>query len=87
MSHVVDRLSAISGRHLRRRFKEVVGISPKYFARIVRFHQVASHIENEKRLDFAHVAAQYGYADQAHLIREFRQFSGKTPLQFAGGRR
>ena len=74
---VASRLG-VSSRHLERRFKERVGIPPKLFARIRRFQRVFPAIEN---LDAGWVdaAAACGYYDQAHLIRDFRDFAGEPP--------
>jgi len=81
----VDKLasdSGISGRQLERRFLKEVGLSPKLLLRILRFQQVFRAVE-QVNMNWASVAADCGYYDQAHLIRDFRQFAGRTPsLQF-----
>ena len=77
----VDRLASdfgISGRQLERRFLKEVGIGPKALCRILRFQQVFRAVEREDK-NWARVAADCGYHDQAHLIRDFRQFAGQTP--------
>jgi AraC-like DNA-binding protein len=77
----IDRVARRVGwgaRQLQRRFRDEVGISPKYFARIQRFQGVL-HAMNNPKLNWVSVANRYGYFDQAHLIRDFRQFSGKPP--------
>ena len=77
----LDRLSAatgISGRQLERRFLREVGISPKLFCRILRFQQVFRAVEGTS-MNWAAVANDCGYYDQAHLIRDFHQFAGQTP--------
>lgn len=65
-------------RQLERSFKERVGITPKFFARMQRFQEVLRNTD-EPGLNWADVAMRCGYFDQAHLIRDFRQFSGKPP--------
>jgi transcriptional regulator GlxA family with amidase domain len=67
--------SRISRRHLERIFLRSVGIGPKLFSRIVRFQ----HLLRAPYNDWAMLAADSGYFDQAHLIRDFRQFTGQTP--------
>jgi AraC-like DNA-binding protein len=93
--HVVDAVAAARGqvavdalarrtgmtrRHLERRFQDVVGISPKRLARITRFQFALSLLD---RLDGAErgirTAAECGYADQAHFIRDFRELAGCPP--------
>ncbi len=77
----VDRLAndlGISGRQLERRFLNEVGLGPKLLCRILRFQQVFRAVEREDK-NWARIAADCGYYDQAHLIRDFRQFAGQTP--------
>jgi AraC-like DNA-binding protein len=67
----------LSARQFERRFRNVVGIPPKLFSRMQRFQRVFQTMEgNAKWVD---AAISCGYYDQAHLIRDFRQFSGTTP--------
>lgn len=69
----------VSERHLRRVFKEAVGVSPKDFARLVRFDRALSAAQGDSQLNWASIAAASGYYDQAHLIGEFHSISGVTP--------
>lgn len=68
----------ISPRQLERRFKARVGLSPKRFARIQRFQSVFQRI-GEDGAGWVDAAIACGYYDQAHLIRDFRDFSGEAP--------
>lgn len=68
----------ISGRQLERRFLNEVGLGPKLLCRILRFQQVFRAVENADS-NWAKIAADCGYYDQAHLIRDFRQFAEQTP--------
>jgi AraC-like DNA-binding protein len=68
----------ISGRQLERRFVSEVGLGPKLLCRILRFQQVFRAVERSDK-NWARIAADCGYFDQAHLIRDFRQFAGQTP--------
>jgi AraC-like DNA-binding protein len=63
-------------------FREAVGLTPKLFSRIQRFQAVLRQIEQETPLDWADVALERGYVDQAHLIHDFRAFAGMTPLDY-----
>ena len=80
----VDTLASsagISARQLERRFLQEVGLAPKLLCRILRFQRIFRSIdENDGR--WATVAADCGYYDQAHLIRDFKQFAGETPSLF-----
>jgi AraC-like DNA-binding protein len=72
-----------SHKHLLTRFRQQVGLRPKTAARLVRFDGVWRRLDEDRPLDWGRVAAEVGYADQAHLVREFRQFTGTTPTAFA----
>jgi AraC-like DNA-binding protein len=71
-----------SHRHLIARFRQQIGLTPKTGARLVRLDSVWQRIDQHGPLDWGQVAAEAGYADQAHLIRDFRQFTGATPAEF-----
>ena len=77
----VDQLASsagVSSRQLERRFLQEVGIGPKLLARIVRFQQVFRAVDQSNPA-WAEVAIECGYYDQAHLIRDFKQFAQQTP--------
>ena len=63
-------------------FREHVGLTPKLFCRIRRFQSVLRQIESGLPVNWADVAAGCGYFDQAHLIHDFRAFSGITPVAY-----
>lgn len=79
------RIASIAGeigcsrKHLAAQFADLVGIGPKAVARIVRFDRTARLARSAVGVDWADLAAECGYADQAHLVREFRELSGSTP--------
>lgn len=77
----VATLLGVTGRHLRRAFQESVGIGPKEFARTVRLQRAVRKAATSE--DWARIAAEAGYYDQAHLIADFRQLVGLTPGAFA----
>jgi AraC-like DNA-binding protein len=84
----MDRLAALSGRSrrsLERRFAAAVGMAPKRLARIVRFQRVFREARKEVTAGWVEVALRCGYADQSHLIRDFRELAGETPTAFLGG--
>jgi AraC-like DNA-binding protein len=68
-------------RTLQRRFQSQLGVTPKLFARIVRFHRVCSAWRHAPGT-LAQVAADSGYCDESHLVRDFRAFVGEPPAAF-----
>lgn len=78
----LGRYVGLSRRHLERRFLEAVGLTPKRLCRIVRFSRAFSRLDGCGGRDWAAIALACGYADQAHLIRECRFFTGLSPLAY-----
>jgi AraC-like DNA-binding protein len=72
-----------SVRQLQRGFQRDVGTSPKFFARTVRFEQAQRRLMLEPETELTGLAYDCGYCDQAHFIKEFRAFTGKTPSEYA----
>jgi AraC-like DNA-binding protein len=72
----------ISHKHLLREFDRCVGLTPKLFARLCAFQRVIRSVGQKAEVDWARTAARCGYHDQAHLIHEFRGFSGLTPTHY-----
>lgn len=70
--------AAISSRQLERRFLAEIGVGPKLLSRILRFQQVFRAVDANET-SWPLVAVDCGYYDQAHLIRDFRQFAQQTP--------
>ena len=75
-----------SHKHLIVRFRDQIGVPPKLLARIVRFDLTLQQLDGSAPPNWAELAAACGYYDQAHLIREFRQFAGATPEEHLGQR-
>lgn len=73
----------LSPRQLQRRFSAAVGLSPKQFARVRRIRGALEHLVSETPKSWSAVAADLGFADQAHLIREFGALAGLTPVEVA----
>lgn len=69
----------ISPRQLQRRFRAAVGLSPKEFVRVLRFARVWQVASMRPDESWAKLAADFGYSDQAHLVREFRDFGAEPP--------
>jgi AraC-like DNA-binding protein len=71
--------SHISPRQLQRRFCAAVGMTPKRFVRVVRFARAWQAASMSAHGTWAALAAEHGFADQAHLVREFRAFGAEPP--------
>ena len=70
--------AGITVRTLDRRFERATGLTAAMYLRLVRFHRARDAIKaGAERL--SDVAAEAGYADQAHMTRDFRRFAGETP--------
>jgi AraC-like DNA-binding protein len=81
----VGRLAAElewSRKRIVERFRDEVGLPPKRLARILRFQTVLRRLDRDPAPRWVDVAQDSGYFDQAHLIHEFREFSGSTPTDF-----
>lgn len=68
-----------SQKHLIQLFREQVGLTPKAFLKIMRFQKAIHDIEQAQHINWATIAAESGYYDQAHFISDFKLFSGFTP--------
>ncbi|MFJ9692724.1 DUF6597 domain-containing transcriptional factor [Kitasatospora sp. NPDC101183] len=73
----------LSVRRLQRLFAEYVGASPKWVLRRARLHEAAERAAASGGLDLAALAAELGYADQAHLTRDFTAAVGVSPARYA----
>ncbi len=71
-----------SRRHLAQRFGAELGLSPKTAARVLRFERSRGLLVSRRRPRLADVAATAGYADQAHLTREWREIAGLPPTEW-----
>jgi AraC-like DNA-binding protein len=82
----VDQLAErchVSPRTLQRLFHEYVGVHPKWVVQRYRLHTAAERIAERPDLDLAALAADLGYFDQAHFIKEFKGLVGRTPTDYA----
>ena len=75
----LSRKVFVGERQLQRAFREQFGITPKTYSRLIRFNWAASLLKNPARINWAEVTYTCGYADQAHFIRDFREFAGASP--------
>jgi AraC-like DNA-binding protein len=78
----VDQLAKgayVSNRQLERQFKERTGMPPKTFMRLLRFSRAWIHREKNPGDSWFEIAHKCNYADQMHMIRDFKDFVGVTP--------
>ncbi|WP_239156625.1 AraC family transcriptional regulator [Actinocatenispora thailandica] len=73
----------LSIRGLQRLFAEYVGIGPKWVIRRYRLHEVTARMAAGGAIDWAGLAADLGYADQGHFIRDFTSIFGESPTWYA----
>lgn len=76
--------SGVDRRHLERQFARVIGLSPKQLGRTIRLHRALKTILESKYRSLTELAYENGYYDQAHFIKEFKEFTGMTPKDFYG---
>ena len=81
MKTIVSRMG-ISHKQLTRRFRDVVGITPKKLSRVERFRQVLHAIPANGVVSWVTLAHQFGFCDQSHLNREFRELGEITPTRY-----
>jgi AraC-like DNA-binding protein len=77
----------VGQRTLQRMFGEYAGVSPTWVIRRYRLLEAAEAVREGRQVSWAEVAAGLGYADQAHLIRDFRAAIGQTPAAYADAQR
>jgi AraC-like DNA-binding protein len=80
----LSRLSdefGLSSRQMRRRFIDLMGISPKTFARQLRLAKIMARADQSPNPDWADLAYETGYCDQSHFVRECRSLTSHTPSQ------
>jgi len=83
----VDELSTltqVNRRQLLRKFSSAIGLSPKQLSRTFRLQSALKMLLNDQFSNLAHLAYENEYYDQAHFIKEFKEFTGSTPKEFYG---
>jgi AraC-like DNA-binding protein len=74
--------SHMSRRTFERRFLQKVGLSPKYYARLRRIGYLCNLIAGKRRVNWPEVFLEAAFYDQAHFIKDFEEFTGRTPQQY-----
>lgn len=71
-----------SQKKLIEEFKKYVGLTPKYYQRILRFNDLLKRLQNKDEVSWTEIAHDCGYFDQSHFIKEFKHFSGFNPREY-----
>jgi AraC-like DNA-binding protein len=74
--------TALSERQLERRFRQHTGLSPKLFARMMRFRRAAMLLQQQPQLPLQDLVFNSGFYDQAHFIHDFKAFAKLTPTEY-----
>lgn len=77
----MTKVAGVGERQLERLFKKYIGLSPKYYARVIRFNYIFQLIKS-KNSSWAEIVYQSGYYDQSHFIRNFKAFTGEDPSSY-----
>jgi AraC-like DNA-binding protein len=81
IEHLADQVN-VSRQFLSRQFSERIGISPKHFARIVRFNALHRFLASQPKTRLVDVTYNFGYFDQSHFIKDFIEFMGMSPSEY-----
>ena len=79
--------AGLSRRRFAQLFREQIGLTPKLYCRVQRFQSALKQIGSGASVDWAQLALETGYCDQAHLAHEFRDFSGLSPSAYLASAR
>jgi AraC-like DNA-binding protein len=87
-----ERVAEVAARHgvsertLQRLFAAYVGIGPKWVLQRYRLHEAVEQLRSQDEIEWARLALELGYYDQAHFARDFRSLVGRTPAQYDADR-
>ncbi len=74
--------SGVCSRHYRRVFRKIIGVSPKYFCKVIQMNTAFEALNLEDPQKLHHILLDCGYYDQAHFINDFRKMFGESPGKF-----
>lgn len=77
----------ISHAHLDREFTRIVGLTPRALARLLKLRRLLAELDPTGPIDWADLAARWGWFDQGHLIRDFKRHTGVTPTRYVAAQR
>jgi AraC-like DNA-binding protein len=81
VARLADKMN-LNRRNMERRFVTAIGMSPKQLSRVVRLQATMKMLEQKKYTSLTSLAHENGYYDQAHFIKDFREFTGMSPKSF-----
>ncbi len=85
VSSLADEVN-LSDRQFGRVFRELVGLSPKQFSRIARLNRILSSTDyNDYGMSLEQLAIRHGYHDPSHIVREFQELAGMSPVEYFSG--
>jgi len=76
----------VGPRHFRRKFKEIIGVSPKYYCKVIQLNTIFQLLKTSNPEALHRMALDCGYYDQAHFINDFNQIIGSSPTRFLNGK-
>lgn len=80
----LSKLNKVNRRQLERRFSSAIGLSPKQLSKTIRLQATLKMLLNKKITSLTALAYEGEYYDQAHFIKDFKEFTGLTPKEFYG---
>ncbi len=80
----LSKLTQVDRRQLLRKISSAIGLSPKQLSRTIRLQAALKMLLNDQFSSLAELAYENEYYDQAHFIKEFKEFTGSTPKEFYG---
>jgi len=80
-AELADKMN-INRRNMERKFTSVIGMSPKQLSKVARLQATLKMLEQKKFASLTEIAYENGYYDQAHFIKDFREFTGMSPKSF-----
>lgn len=73
----------ISRQAIARQFADKVGVSPKYYSRVIHFNSVQQYLKNNPKTSWSELTYWFNYFDQSHMIKDFYDFTGASPSGYA----
>jgi len=78
----LSKKMSVNRRQLERKFAAVIGLSPKQLSKIIRLQAALKLLQSKDFISLSSIAHESEYYDQAHFIRDFKEFTGLSPKQF-----
>ena len=72
----------MSVRTLERKFLQYIGLTPKQYTKVIRINRILNNLKQGSLRKLSDIAYQFGYFDQMHFIKDFKNFTGKCPTEF-----